>query len=145
MKRTRMQVMFVFVALALCFLVAYLAYRNGSGDTVSPSPKDMQSERRIPDFSLGSRIPDGMRAVAIRVDDIGDVVPDSYVDVTTTRTSHSTLLLANVKVLAVGQRRALGNRDGAVVTLAVTVEEARRLTTLREGTRLAVARAGKSV
>lgn len=145
MKRTRIQVMFVFVALALCFLVAYLAYRNGSGDPVSPSPKDVQSEGGIPDFSLGSRIPDGMRAVFIRVDDIGDVVPDSYVDVTTTRKSHSTLLLANVKVLAVGQRRALGNRDGAVVTLAVTVEEARRLTTLREGTRLAVARAGKSV
>ena len=55
-----------------------------------------------------------MRAVAIRVDDIGDVVPDSYVDVTTTRTSHATLLLANVKVLAVVQsdKRSLGDLYG---------------------------------
>ena len=145
MKRTRIPVMVVMVALALCSLAAYLAYRNGSGETVSPSPNNALSERRIPDVSSPSRIPDGMRAVAIRVDDLGDVVPDSYVDVTTTRTSHSTLLLANVKVLAVGQSRAFGDREGAIVTLAVTVEEARRLATVREGTRLAVTRAGKGV
>ncbi len=145
MKRTRILVMFALVALALCVLVAYLAYRNGSGETVWPSPNDVQSERRIPDVSPPPRIPDGMRAVAIRVDDIGDVVPDSYVDVITTRTSQSTLLLANVKVLAVGQRQAYGKREGAVVTLVLTVEEAQRLTAVREGTRLALARAGKSV
>src|SRR5262249_42859515 len=145
MKRTRILVMSALVALAMCGLLAYLAYRNSSGETVSPSPNDVQSERRIPNVSPPSRIPEGMRAVAIRVDDIGDVVPDSYVDVITTRTSHATLLLANVKVLAVTQRQAYGNREGAVVTLVLTVEEAQRLTAVREGTQLTVARAGKSV
>jgi len=90
-----------------------------------------------------------MRAVAIRVDAddlIGDVVPDSYVDVIRTRASHSTILLESVKVLAVSKKQTYRNSIGAVVTLVVTVKEAQRLTAVREGTRFALARlAGRPV
>jgi Flp pilus assembly protein CpaB len=125
--------MFVSVALALCLVVAYLAYRNGSGETVSPSPNDVQSERRIPDVSPPSRIPDGMRAVAIRVDEvIGLVEPSNHVDVIKTSGQRSSMVLENVRVLN-------GKHDPEIVVLLVTPEDARKLASVGKGVRLSLA------
>jgi len=112
--------MFALVALALCLLVAYLAYRNRSAKLVSPSPNDVQSEQRIPDVSPPSRIPDGMEAVAIRVDEvIGLVEPSKYVDVIKTSGQRSSILLENVQILN-------GKHDPEIVVLLVTPEDARK-------------------
>src|SRR5262249_19032008 len=129
MKRTRILVMFVLVALALCLLVAYLAYRNRSVETISPSPNDVQSDSRIPNVSPPSEIPDAMRAVAIRVDEvIGVAEPGNYVDVIKTSGQRSSMLLENVQVLN-------GRHDPEIMVLLVTPEDARKLVRVGKGVR----------
>src|SRR5262245_14695896 len=133
MKRTLILAIFGLVALVLCSLVAYLAYRNRSGELVSPSPSDVLSEGRIPDITSPSRIPDGMRAVAIRFDEvIGLAEPGNYVDVIKTSGQRSFMLLENVQVLN-------GRHDPEIAVLLVTPEDAGKLARVGNGVRLVLA------
>jgi pilus assembly protein CpaB len=90
---------------------------------------------------LGSIIPEGMRAVAVRVNDVigvaGFVVPGTHVDVMiigapspTTQTT-SKIFLENVQILAAGQnveRDVNGKPQSTqVVTMLVTPEDAQKL------------------
>jgi len=119
MKRTLILATFGLGAFALGLLVAYFAFGNRSGK--SPSPNDVQSEQTIPDVSPPSRIPDGMRAVAIRVDEvIGIAEPGYYVDVIKTSGQRSSTLLENVQVLN-------SKQDPEIVVLLVTPEAAQKL------------------
>jgi pilus assembly protein CpaB len=88
-------------------------------------------------------IPDGMRAVSVRVNEVigvaGYVLPGSRVDVITTvsptnsmQDMTSKVVLANVLTLTAGTRMEQDQKDGkpvqvTVVTLAVSPEQAERL------------------
>jgi pilus assembly protein CpaB len=88
-------------------------------------------------------IPDGMRAVSVRVNEVigvaGYVLPGSRVDVIATASptsqmadTTSKVVLANVLTLTAGTRMEQDQKDGkpvqvTVVTLAVTPEQAERL------------------
>jgi pilus assembly protein CpaB len=88
-------------------------------------------------------IPDGMRAVSVRVNEVigvaGYVLPGTHVDVITTlsptqQTTDTTskVVLANVLVLTAGTRMEQDQKDGkpvqvTVVTMAVTPEQAELL------------------
>ena len=88
-------------------------------------------------------IPEGMRAVSVRVNEVigvaGYVLPGSRVDViatasptTSTADTISKVVLANVLTLTAGTRMEQDQKDGkpvqvTVVTLAVTPEQAERL------------------
>ena len=90
---------------------------------------------------LAAKIPEGMRAIALRTDEVvgvaGFLTPGSHVDVLGTFHSASSpdpmtaIVLANVEVIAVGQR-AQPDPEGkpaptvTVVTLLLTPEEAER-------------------
>ncbi len=90
---------------------------------------------------LGSAIPEGMRAVAVRVNDIigvaGFVTPGTHVDVIIVGTpgasgsTTSKIFLENVQILAAGQnveRDANGKpQNTQVVTMLVTPEDAQKL------------------
>jgi pilus assembly protein CpaB len=91
---------------------------------------------------LPPSIPQGMRGMAVRVNDVigvaGFAMPGTRVDVVVTvrseRESVSRVVLSNVRVLAVGTRADAGAAGGAaasnamsVVTLLVTPEDAERL------------------
>jgi len=88
-------------------------------------------------------IPDGMRAVSVRVNEVigvaGYVLPGTHVDVIATASptaqatdTTSKVVLANVLVLTAGTRIEQDQKDGkpvqvTVVTMAVTPEQAERL------------------
>jgi pilus assembly protein CpaB len=88
-------------------------------------------------------IPEGMRAVSVRVNEVigvaGYVLPGTYVDVLTTQSPTndpkdmtSKVVLANVPVLTSGTRMEQDQKDGkpvqvTVVTLSVTPEQSERL------------------
>jgi pilus assembly protein CpaB len=88
-------------------------------------------------------IPDGMRAVSVRVNEVigvaGYVLPGSRVDVIATasptneaKDTTSKVVLANVLTLTAGTRMEQDSKDGkpvqvTVVTMAVTPEQAERL------------------
>jgi pilus assembly protein CpaB len=92
-------------------------------------------------IGLASRIPNGMRAVALRSDEVvgvaGFLVPGSHVDVLVTcRTDNSpdpltATVLQNAAVLAVGHQSEPDpegkTSDAAVVTLLLTPEESQRV------------------
>jgi pilus assembly protein CpaB len=79
--------------------------------------------------TLASFISEGMRAVAVRVDDVrgvaGFLLPGNYVDVMAIRRGkdgpRSRTILENIKVLAVDQT-ASPDKNGPVVVRAVTLE-----------------------
>jgi pilus assembly protein CpaB len=91
--------------------------------------------------SLSSLLPDGKRAVAVRVDDVrgvaGFILPGDFVDViligedaAARRENYSEILLQNLKVLAVDQLASERHEQPTVpkaVTLEVTPEQAQRL------------------
>src|SRR5215467_13854796 len=89
---------------------------------------------------LASMIPQGMRAVSVRVNDVvsvaGFVQPGSRVDVLATGTQgtdrQTTTVLENVAVIAVGkslERSPTGEAQSApVITLLVAPDDAQRLT-----------------
>jgi pilus assembly protein CpaB len=88
-------------------------------------------------------IPEGMRAVSVRVNEVigvaGYVLPGTYVDVLATasptndpKDMTTKVVLANVPVLTAGTRMEQDQKDGkpvqvTVVTLSVTPEQAERL------------------
>jgi pilus assembly protein CpaB len=88
-------------------------------------------------------IPDGMRAVSVRVNEVigvaGYVLPGTHVDVVATASptnqpadTTSKVVLANVLVLTAGTRIEQNQKDGkpvqvTVVTMAVTPEQSERL------------------
>jgi pilus assembly protein CpaB len=91
---------------------------------------------------LAAMLPEGQRAVSVRVDDVvavaGFVVPETMVDVLVTgdvpggNNSITKVVLENIRVLAAGQK-VEQDRDGkpqtvAVVTLQVDPEQANTLT-----------------
>ena len=90
---------------------------------------------------LSLRIPQGMRAFTVRVNEVvgvgGFILPDSRVDVVLTTESPggqrgriSKIILEDVRVLAAGQKTDQKNGEPATVgtvTLAVTPEEAEKL------------------
>ncbi len=151
MNRTRMLV-FAFFALALSGLVAYYAYRMLSNRLSPPTEETVQivvaTEKltlgnRLNDAQLrvGSAIPEGMRAVAVRVNDVigvaGFVVPGTHVDIMIIGSPGpngvitSKIFLENVQVLAAGQnveRDVNGKpQTSQVVTMLVTPEDAQKL------------------
>lgn len=91
---------------------------------------------------LSAAVPDGMRAVSVKVDEVigvaGFVVPGSRVDVlvslnpTAERDAMSRIVLQNVETLAAGQstQRSLDGKPQTetVITLLVTPDQAERLT-----------------
>jgi Flp pilus assembly protein CpaB len=110
----------------LAFQVSVLAYY---GCSKAPSEAVLM---RPDEPGFQQRIPEGMRAVAIRVDDvIGLVNPGKYVDVIKTSRGRSSTLLENVQVL--------NKHHSEIVTLLVTPEDARKLASMGKGVRLALA------
>ncbi|MEC4681512.1 MAG: Flp pilus assembly protein CpaB [Nitrospirota bacterium] len=103
---------------------------------------------------LASMIPEGMRAVTVKVNDVigvaGFVGPGAHVDViltgsptTRNETDTSKVILENVQVLAAGQnieQHANGEpQDVQVVTLLVTPDEAQRLALASQDGRIQLA------
>ena len=117
----------------------------GRGVIVPMSPNEPILESKLASKEAGaglsSAIPEGMRAVSVRVNDVinvaGFVVPGSHVDImiigTPSPSSQTTskIFLENVQVLAAGQnleRDANGKPQASqVVTLLVTPEDAQKL------------------
>ena len=122
MMRTRIVILASF-AFPLSVL-AYYGCSKGPSHAVLMQPDEPRIERRIPDR---------MRAVAIRVDEvIGFVAPGEYVDVIKTAGRKSSVLLENVQVLS-------GKHHSEIVTLLVTPEDARKLAGVGEAVHLALA------
>jgi pilus assembly protein CpaB len=102
---------------------------------------------------LSSRIPQGMRAVSLRVNDVvsvaGFVKPGTRVDVLLTGTPKgggdvmvTTTVLENVEVLTTGQEMSDNGKpkpDTTVVTLLVSPEDAQKLTLASQGGRIQLA------
>jgi pilus assembly protein CpaB len=94
---------------------------------------------------LPSMIPQGMRAVSVRVNDVvsvaGFVQPGSHVDVLATGNQgnerQALTVLENVLVLAVGKNLERGPSEAAlvapVITLAVSPDDAQKLALVSEG------------
>jgi pilus assembly protein CpaB len=119
----------------------------GRGVIVPMEPNEPVLEAKLAPKNAGAglmtAIPDGMRAVSVKVNDVigvaGFVVPGSRVDVILSGTPPSTggsndvakIILENVQVLAAGQRvdrDAEGKPVNAqVITLLVTPEDSERL------------------
>lgn len=119
--RTRLVILALFA-----FQVSVLTY---SGCSKRPTSQAVLT--RPDEAVLQPAIPNGMRAVAIRVDEVmGFMAPGNYVDVIETVGRRGSVLLENVQVL---------NRHSEIVTLLVTPEDARKLANVREGVRLALA------
>jgi pilus assembly protein CpaB len=117
----------------------------GRGVIVDMSPNEPVLDSKLASkeagAGLGSAIPEGMRAVAVRVNDVigvaGFVVPGTHVDVMIIGTPNpggavtSKIFLENVQVLAAGQnveRDVNGKpQNSQVVTMLVTPEDAQKL------------------
>jgi len=117
----------------------------GRGVIVPMSPNEPVLDSKLASkeagAGLGSAIPEGMRAVAVRVNDVigvaGFVVPGTHVDVMIIGTPRpgtattSKIFLENVQVLAAGQnveRDVNGKpQNTQVVTMLVTPEDAQKL------------------
>lgn len=109
------------------------------GEAVLPSKLAAAGARS----GLATLLPGGMRAVAVRVDDVvgvaGFLHPSDRVDVIVTMQPHhgalntSKIVLQNIKVLAVGQHLELRGKEAekanpvTVATLQVTGDESERL------------------
>jgi pilus assembly protein CpaB len=110
------------------------------GEPVFPSKLAVGGAARS---GLATLVPEGMRAVAVKVDDVigvaGFIHPGDHVDVLVTMAPRqdgvfvSKIVLQNIKVLAVGKDIELRGKDGreavpvTVATLMVTSEESERL------------------
>jgi pilus assembly protein CpaB len=117
----------------------------GRGVIVPMSPNEPVLDAKLASkeagAGLGSAIPEGMRAVAVRVNDVigvaGFVVPGTHVDVMIIGTpgpngvATSKIFLENVQVLAAGQnveRDVNGKpQTSQVVTMLVTPQDAQKL------------------
>jgi pilus assembly protein CpaB len=117
----------------------------GRGVIVAMSPNEPVLDSKLASkeagAGLGSAIPEGMRAVAVRVNDIigvaGFVTPGTHVDVIIIGTpgasgvTTSKIFLENVQVLSAGQnveRDVNGKpQSSQVVTMLVTPEDAQKL------------------
>jgi pilus assembly protein CpaB len=117
----------------------------GRGVIVSMSPNEPVLESKLASkeagAGLGSTIPEGMRAVAVRVNDVigvaGFVVPGTHVDVMIIGSPSpnalitSKIFLENVQILSAGQnveRDVNGKpQSSQVVTMLVTPEDAQKL------------------
>ncbi|MEK6321630.1 MAG: Flp pilus assembly protein CpaB [Acidobacteriota bacterium] len=117
----------------------------GRGVIVPMSPNEPVLDSKLASkeagAGLGSAIPEGMRAVAVRVNDVigvaGFVVPGTHVDIIIIGlpraggTTTSKIFLENVQVLAAGQsveRDVNGKpQNSQVVTMLVTPEDAQKL------------------
>ncbi len=112
----------------------------GRGEPVLPTKLAVGGAARS---GLATIVPEGMRAVAVKVDDVvgvaGFIHPGDRVDVLVTMQPHqnapyvSKVVLQNIKVLAVGKDMEHRGKDGreavpvTVATLMVTSEESERL------------------
>jgi pilus assembly protein CpaB len=112
----------------------------GRGEPVLPAKLAVGGAARS---GLATIVPEGMRAVAVKVDDVvgvaGFIHPGDRVDVLVTMQPHqnaphvSKIVLQNIKVLAVGKDMEHKGKDGreavpvTVATLMVTSEESERL------------------
>lgn len=123
----------------------------GRGVIVPMSPNEPVLESKLAareaGAGLSATIPEGMRAVAVRVNDVinvaGFVTPGSHVDVMiigspgTGSTTTAKIFLENVQVLAAGQnveRDANGKPQASqVVTLLVAPEDAQKLALAGDG------------
>ena len=116
----------------------------GRGLIQSVSPNEVVTDSKLAPRSSGAglppMIPPGMRAMAVRVNDIvgvaGFVVPGTRVDVIVTAHSDkdamSRAVLSNIEVASVGTRLEQDKRDGkaipaTVATLLLTPQDAERL------------------
>ena len=125
--RIRIVILALFAAQVSVF--AYYGCSKGPSQVELMRPDEPQVKPDEP--SLKSAIPEGMRAVAIRVNDvIGFAAPGNYVDVIKTAGGRSSVLLENVQVLS---------NHSEILTLLVTPEDVRKLAGLRKGVRLALA------
>lgn len=90
---------------------------------------------------LSALIPEGKRAMSVRVDDVagvaGFITPGNMVDIIATKNNSTYILLSNVKVLAIDQLSATEQDKPAVVralTLEVTFQESTTLVkAMRDG------------
>jgi pilus assembly protein CpaB len=117
----------------------------GRGVIVPMSPNEPVLDSKLASkeagAGLGSAIPEGMRAVAVRVNDVigvaGFVVPGTHVDVmiigspSPSALTTSKIFLENVQILSAGQnveRDVNGKpQSSQVVTMLVTPEDAQKL------------------
>lgn len=116
----------------------------GRGLIQSVSPNEVVTDSKLAPRSSGAglppMIPPGMRAMAVRVNDIvgvaGFVVPGTRVDVIVTAHSDkdamSRAVLSNIEVASVGTRLEQDKKDGkaipaTVATLLLTPQDAERL------------------
>ena len=126
----RIRIVILAVVAAQVSVFAYYGCSKGRSQVELMRPDEPQVKPDEP--SLKSAIPEGMRAVAIRVNDvIGFAAPGNYVDVIKTAGRRSSILLENVQVL--------NNHHSEIVVLLVTPEDVRKLARLRKGVRLELA------
>ncbi len=129
----------------------------GRGVVIPLAPKEPVLESKLAPREAGaglaSAIPEGMRAVAVKVDPVigvgGFVVPGTRVDVILTGSPSdqwgkdtSKVILENVRVLSAGtslEDESGKPRDVPVVTLLVTPEEAQKLALASVGGRIHLA------
>lgn len=123
----------------------------GRGVIVAMSPNEPVLDSKLASkeagAGLGSTIPEGMRAVAVRVNDVinvaGFVIPGTHVDVMIigqpgpNALTTSKIFLENVQILSAGQnveRDANGKpQSSQVVTMLVTPEDAQKLALAGDG------------
>ena len=124
MMRIRIVILALFAAQAS--VLAYFGCSKGPSQAELRPPDEPSVKPEEPSFK--SAIPYGMRAVAIRVDDV--VAPGNYVDVIKKTGRRNSTLLENVQVL--------NRHDSGIVVLLVTPEDAQKLASVRGRFTLAV-------
>lgn len=76
--------------------------------------------------SLSALIPEGMRAISVRVDDVvgvaGFILPGNKADIIVSRGEETFTLLKNIKILAIDQKASTEGDKNAMVVRALTLE-----------------------
>jgi pilus assembly protein CpaB len=76
--------------------------------------------------SLSALIPEGMRAISVRVDDVvgvaGFILPGNKADIIVSRGEETFTLLKNIKILAIDQQASTEGDKNAMVVRALTLE-----------------------
>ena len=103
-------------------VVGKIAQRSFITDEVLLEP---QVKEKLVGSVLSALIPEGNRAMSVRVDDIagvaGFITPGNMVDIIATKNNRTYILLSNVKVLAIDQL-ASPEQDKPAVVRALTLE-----------------------
>ncbi|WP_024297903.1 Flp pilus assembly protein CpaB [Methylomicrobium lacus] len=85
-----------------------------------------QIKNHVGGSSLSALIPEGMRAISVRVDDVagvaGFILPGNKADIIVNRGEETFTLLKNIKILAIDQQASTEGDKNAIVVRALTLE-----------------------